>query len=101
MGPYGQFCLDYDIERRAPINLPKGHCLHPTAVPAPAAPGPGHPPAGYPVPVNAPHFGMGELEGEERRSIPQGTYVTLRRVGHLDFLFQMPTRQPALVVAQP
>ena len=40
-------------------------------------------------------------DGEEKWSIPEGTYLTLRRDGHPDFAFRMPFRQPAIVAAQP
>ncbi|RPD69743.1 hypothetical protein L226DRAFT_539572 [Lentinus tigrinus ALCF2SS1-7] len=40
-------------------------------------------------------------EGEEKWMIPEGQHITLRREGHPHFTFQMPTRQPAFVVAQP
>ncbi|KAI0691836.1 hypothetical protein C8T65DRAFT_745387 [Cerioporus squamosus] len=145
MGAYGQFCLDfYDVGRKASVNLPPGHSLHPATatVPAPAsAPGgfgqgfvppvrytamnggplgPGYPPPGFPMAMNvhAPGFAMagqlrswernmgmrGEIpEGEEKWMVPQGAYVTLRRDGHADVVFQIPTLQPAFaqVALQP
>ncbi|RDX41547.1 hypothetical protein OH76DRAFT_1393133, partial [Lentinus brumalis] len=111
MGPYGQFCLDfYDTERDASVNLPQGYSLHPAAVPAPLGLGPGYPPPGFPMALNAPasmagslrswerNMGMREIpEGEEKWMVPQGAYITLRRDGHEDVIFQIPTQQPAFV----
>ncbi|PIL26676.1 hypothetical protein GSI_11252 [Ganoderma sinense ZZ0214-1] len=48
------------------------------------------------------NLGMKSIpEGEEKWSFPEGQYVTLRRDGHPDFTFQMPTRQMPVAVAQP
>ncbi len=111
MGPYGQFCFDfYDTERDVSVNLPQGYSLHPAAVPAPLGLGPGYPPPGFPMALNAPasmagslrswerNMGMREIpEGEEKWMVPQGAYITLRRDGHEDVIFQIPTQQPAFV----
>ncbi len=136
MGPYGQFCLDfYDVERKVSVNLPQGHSLHPATVPAPGGfgqgfvppvrytsmnggpLGPGYPPPGFPMALNAPSFqaqaaaslrswernmGLRAIpDGEEKWMLPQGAYITLKRVGHPDVVFQIPTLQPAFVTLQP
>lgn len=116
MGPYAQFCLDfYDTTRKIPVNLPPGYALYPATTTMPPGLGPGYPPAGFPIPANGPPSAAmgGQLrswernlrmesfpEGEEKWSIPEGTYVMLRRRGHPDFTFQIPTRQ-RIVAAQP
>ena len=41
-------------------------------------------------------MGMREIpEGEEKWMALQGAYITLRRDGHPDVVFQIPTLQPA------
>ncbi|RPD76003.1 hypothetical protein L226DRAFT_534063 [Lentinus tigrinus ALCF2SS1-7] len=127
MGPYGQFCVDfYDVKRKVSVNLPPGHSLHPATVSAPASfahygfASPVrhttmYPPPGFPMAMNAPGFqmagqlrswernmGMREIpDGEEKWMIPQGAYITLKRDGHPDVVFQIPTLQPAFVALQP
>ena len=108
MGPWGQFCIDFfDVERKVSVNLPLGHSLHPATVPTPPGFGPGYPPPGFPMAVNAPTFAMAnELrswersmgmrtipEGEEKWMVPQGAFIMLKREGHADVIFQIPTRQ--------
>ena len=43
-------------------------------------------------------MGMREIpEGEEKWMAPQGAYITVRRDGHPDVVFQIPTLQPMFV----
>ncbi|TFK83520.1 hypothetical protein K466DRAFT_589661 [Polyporus arcularius HHB13444] len=81
--------------------------------------GPGYPPPGFPTAptLNPPSFqaqaaaplrswernmGLRAIpDGEEKWMLPQGAYITLKRVGHPDVVFQIPTLQPAFVTLQP
>ena len=113
MDYWGQFCLDFfDTERRVPVNLPAGYALYPglSSLP-PGAVGHALPPErarlqrvqkGEPLGSWERNMGMTSIpEGEEKWSIPEGMYVALKRVRQEDFVFQMPTRQAAVIVAQP
>ncbi|PIL22965.1 hypothetical protein GSI_15662 [Ganoderma sinense ZZ0214-1] len=116
MDYWGQFCLDFfDVERKVPVNLPAGYALYPAATTMPPGIGAGHPfPArlaranvqplqrSYPLGSWERNMGMTSIpDGEEKWAIPEGMPVMLRRDGHPDFTFQMPTRPPAMVVVQP
>ena len=112
MDYWGHFCLDFfDIQRKVPVNLPAGHGLYPGG---PSSMPPGavdHPPpndlmrAGvrpmqsYPLGSWERNMGITSFpDGEEKWSFPEGTYLTLKRDGHPDLAFQMPTRQPVFAV---
>ena len=116
MDYWGQFCLDFfDVRRRVPVNLPAGHALHLAATIMPPGVGLGYPLPGHLVRANVEavpkgdplrswerNMGMDSIpDGEEKWSIPEGTYLTLTREGHPDFTFQMPARQPVIAAAQP
>ena len=101
---YSQYCLDfYDSNRQVPVNLPKGYSLWPAAANLPGVftvAGPlvswetawGLAPGSFP-------------EGEEKWSVPEGVYITLKRADHpgQDFTFAVPRRQQANAgaIAQP
>ncbi|PIL22964.1 hypothetical protein GSI_15661 [Ganoderma sinense ZZ0214-1] len=115
MDYWGQFCLDFfDIEHKAPVNLPAGYALYGGAsslppggavvhaLPAHMAQANVRPPQGRPLGSWERNMGITPIpDGAEKWSIPEGMPLMLRRDGHPDFMFQMPRRQAPVVFAQP
>ncbi|KAI0824557.1 hypothetical protein BC628DRAFT_1322517, partial [Trametes gibbosa] len=90
MGTYGHFWLNFcHIARKASVNLPAEHSLHhATVLPA------------IPTLLRSWERSMGMrsiTEGEEKWAISEGTYITLKRTGHPDFVLRMPTKPVAVV----
>ena len=102
MTTYRQFCLDfYDTRGRTPVNLPSGFSLWSSGATALGGFMVGGQLGSW---ENA--FGVRGAQippGEEKWSVPEGSYITLKRHGHADFTFAVPIRQiqQQQAVAQP
>lgn len=87
-----QFCLDfYDTRRRTPVNLPPGFSLW-SGVGA----GPGGFAMGGQLHSWENAFGVrGEKipPGEEKWSVAEGSYITIKGPNRPDFTFAVPVRQ--------
>ncbi|TBU41287.1 hypothetical protein BD309DRAFT_898384 [Dichomitus squalens] len=104
MDRFAQYCLDlYDSHRQVPVNLPKGYSLWPAAANIPGAFTVAGPLASWETDMG---FAPGSFpEGEEKWSVPEGVYITVKRADRPgeDFTFAVPRRQHADLgaIAQP
>ncbi|TBU54012.1 hypothetical protein BD310DRAFT_989850 [Dichomitus squalens] len=103
MEAYNQFCLDfYDHRCDVPVNLPPGFSLGPSPVNMQGV-------FGMAGPLVSWEQAMGIRSadipaGEEKWSVPEGTYLVVRRADRpgQDFTFAVPRRQtPQAEIAQP
>ncbi|KAH9911836.1 uncharacterized protein B0H18DRAFT_1088856 [Fomitopsis serialis] len=92
MSGYRAFCLDFfDTRRRTPVNLPPGFSLWPSVANAPSVFTMGGRLSSW---ENA--FGKRGRQiplGTEKWSVPEGSYITLKRRNHPEFTFAIPVRQ--------